>query len=229
MVIVILVLRSPATLRLRSIGSLKTVDDCLLVGKINAGNIPVILGVPAHCFPYEIHSGDVVDLDLVLLVSHRLGEGNGVGRILLADANSKLLTLLINEELHEGRVPQLLRSLDVELDDVAREGDNRSGTGLDEINDSELFQHGELLLFNIKIAVLLDAVGRERLCYVGGPCNDILHVLFIPRRVNDKESGKGSLYDKLGLPVALALPPTVAFFLDDLLTSSQSAFSMIGL
>lgn len=51
---------------------------------------------------------------------------------------------------------QLCSGLIVELQDIAGDGGNGSGTGLNEVDDSEFFQnrHSRLLLFNHKVFVL---------------------------------------------------------------------------
>ena len=51
---------------------------------------------------------------------------------------------------------QLTCGLIVELQVIAGDGGNGSGTGLNEVDDSELFQnrHNRLLLFNHKVFVL---------------------------------------------------------------------------
>ena len=48
------------------------------------------------------------------------------------------------------------KELCAKLQDIAGDGGNRSGTGLDEVDDSEFFQnrHNRLLLFNHKVFVL---------------------------------------------------------------------------
>ena len=75
----------------------------------------------------------------------RLGGGDGVGGVLLAGPDSELLVLGVDEHLHIRRVVQLGGGLDVQLQHLAGDGGNGSGTGLDEVNDSKIAENSPLL------------------------------------------------------------------------------------
>ena len=85
--------------RFRSIRRLKCIHDALLFGKVNTGDVPIILGMPVHQLSNQIHHRGVADFDLCFLFALRLGKAHGIGGILLADANGKLLRLRLNQEL----------------------------------------------------------------------------------------------------------------------------------
>lgn len=68
-----LALNSPATLWSGLVGGTHIVNKCLIIGKINAGDIPVILGRPIDHLPNHIHHCGGADFDLVFLLTLRLG------------------------------------------------------------------------------------------------------------------------------------------------------------
>lgn len=119
-------------------------------------DIPVILGRPVGHLADHIHHSGGANLNLIFLLTRRLGEGHRIGSILLAATDGELLILGVYQNLDVGGVVQFSSGLVVELQNGTGNGGNGCGTGLDEVDDSEFFQnrHSNLLLFNHKVFVL---------------------------------------------------------------------------
>ena len=129
------------TLRRRSVGGADIIDKRIILGKINAGDIPAILGRPVgHLADHIHHSGDT-NLNLVFLLTLRLGERHGIRSFLLAGTDSKLLILRFDQHLDVRCVVQFGSGLVVELQNIAGDGGNGCGAGLNEVDDSEFFQN----------------------------------------------------------------------------------------
>ena len=138
-------LSSPPTAGRGPEGRTQIVDECLLISEVDAWNIPIFIIRPVRHLADQIDHGGRTDFDGVPLLVLRLGEGDGVGGVLLAGPDGELLVLGVDEHLHIRRVVQLGGGLDVQLQHLAGDGGNGSGTGLDEVNDSKIAENSPLL------------------------------------------------------------------------------------
>ena len=96
---------------------MKRIHNGVFVGKINARDIPVVLGFPSHQISDHVNNGSVADFDLRFLL--RSAKRNRIRSVLFAHPDSKLLSLRLDEELDKRREPKLLGSLDVTLHEIA--------------------------------------------------------------------------------------------------------------
>ena len=130
-------LYGPAALGRRFVGRINIVDQCRLIRKIDAWNVPVLLNRPISGLTDKVRNSRVADFNLVLLLSLRLGERQRVGRILIGGTDSKLLVLRVDQNLNVRSIVQFSGGLIVELQNVAGHSSNRCGTGSNEVNDGE--------------------------------------------------------------------------------------------
>ena len=115
----LLALDRPSAFRRRSVGGTDIIDKSIILGKINAGDIPIILGRPVCHLADHVHHSGGTNLNLVFLLTLRLGERHGIRCILLAATDGELLVLRVDQHLDVRSEVQLCSGLIVELQDIA--------------------------------------------------------------------------------------------------------------